>query len=122
MDQPLMFYVAPKDKPPLPVAPVDPKQLRTVAAETEIQGRTRRGAQRRQVEGRACQRGHTAGGAQLYDTVRAEGYAAQIRPKDQQGKHVYDVRLAQISSKAEAQALADSVRGKMGVAEPKVSR
>jgi len=122
MDQPLMFYVAPKDKPPLPVAPVDPKQLEQWAAETEIQagrGAARKGGKWKVVLASVDTQQEAL---KLYDTVRAEGYAAQIRPKDQQGKHVYDVRLAQISSKAEAQALADSVRGKMGVAEPKVSR
>ena len=58
----------------------------------------------------------------LYDAVRGEGYAAEIRPGEAKGKHVYDVRLAQLASKAEAQALADALRGKMGVAEPRVSQ
>ena len=56
-----------------------------------------------------------------HDAVRAEGYAAEIRPDDLQGKHVYHVRLSQLPSQAEAQALANSLRGRMGVAEPKVT-
>src|SRR3972149_3437946 len=46
MDQPLSFYIAPRGAPALPVAPVDPAQLRQWAAETEIAsgaGAARRG-------------------------------------------------------------------------------
>jgi len=57
----------------------------------------------------------------IYDAVRAGGYAAEIRPHEAAGKHTYDVRLSQLPSKVEAQALADALRGKMGVAEPKVT-
>ena len=122
MDQPLMFYIAPKDKPPLPVAPVPKEQLEQWAAETEIQpgrGAARRGGKWKVVLATVDTQQEAL---LVYDVVRGEGYAAQIRPKDQKGKHVYDVRLAQLPSKAEAQALADALRGKMGVAEPKVSR
>jgi len=58
----------------------------------------------------------------VYDALRTAGYAADIRPAQAQGKHTYDVRLSQLPSKAEAQALADALRGRMGVTEPKVSR
>ena len=37
MSDPLTFYIAPKDAPALPVAPVDPEQLRLWARETETQ-------------------------------------------------------------------------------------
>lgn len=39
MSQPLSFYVAPKGQASLPVAPVDPDQLRRWAEETEIEAR-----------------------------------------------------------------------------------
>jgi len=122
MDQPLSFYIAPKNKPALPVAPVSKEQLEQWATETDIQvgrGAARRGGKWKVVLATVETQ---AEALRVYDAVRAEGYAAQIRPEDQQGKHVYNVRLAQLPSKAEAQALADSLRGKMGVAEPKVSR
>ena len=57
----------------------------------------------------------------LYDALRAAGYAAEIRPAMRGEKRIYDVRLAHLPSKAEAEALAGSIRGKMGVAAPKVS-
>ena len=122
MDQPLMFYIAPKDRPPLPVAPVDPKQLEQWATETEVQagrGAARRGGRWKVVLATVETQ---AEALKIYDAVRAEGYAAKIRPHEAAGKHAYDVRLTQLPSKAEAQALADSLRGKMGVTEPKVTR
>ena len=62
----------------------------------------------------------------VYDAVRAAGYSAGIRPHETHGKYTYDVRLSQLPSKAKAKAkaevLANALRGKMGVAEPKVTR
>lgn len=121
MDQPLSFYIAPKDKPALPVAPVPKEQLEQWATETEVQsgkGAARRGGTWKVVLATVATQ---AEALKVYDAVRAGGYAAQIRPADVEGKHVYNVRLAQLPSKAEAQALADALRGKMGIAEPKVT-
>jgi len=122
MDQPLSFYIAPKGKPALPVAPVDPKQLEEWATQTEVQagrGAAQRGGKWKVVLATAETQ---AEALKVYDAVRAGGYAAEIRPADVEGKHVYNVRLSQLPSKAEAQALADALRGKMGVAEPRVTR
>ena len=122
MDQPLSFYIAPKDKPALPVAPVDPKQLQQWATETEIQagrGAARQGGKWKVVLASVDTQPEAL---KVYDAVRAAGYAAEIRPHEAAGKHTYAVRLAQLPSKTEAQALADALRGKMGVAEPKVSQ
>ncbi len=122
MDQPLMFYIAPKDKPPLPVAPVPKEQLEQWSAETEIQagrGAARQGGKWKVVLATVDTQLEAL---KVYDAVRAAGYAAEIRPQGAAGKHTYDVRLSQLPSKAEAQALADALRGKMGVTEPKVSQ
>lgn len=122
MDQPLMFYIAPKDQPPLPVAPVPKEQLEQWSAETEIQagrGAARRGGKWKVVLATVDTQQDAL---KIYDAVRAAGYAAEIRPQGAAGKHTYDVRLSQLPSKTEAQALADALRGKMGVVEPKVSQ
>jgi hypothetical protein len=122
MDQALSFYIAPRNAPPLPVAPVDPEQLRQWAAETEIEsgkGAARRGGKWKVIAASAATREEAR---KLYDALRAAGYAAQIRPAMSGEKRVYIVRLAHLPSKSEAEALADSIRGKMGVAEPMVSR
>jgi hypothetical protein len=121
MDQPLSFYIAPKNKPALPVAPVDPKQLEQWATETDVQagrGAARQGGKWKVVLATVET---PAEALKVYDAVRAEGYAARIHPDDREGKHVYDVRLSQLPSKAEAQALADALRGKMGVTAPRVA-
>ena len=121
MDQPLSFYVAPRGAPPLPVAPVDPEQLRLWAAETEIEpgkGAARRGGRWIVIAASAETREDAL---KLYDALRAAGYAARILPAMSGGKRIYFVRLAHLPSKAEAQALADSIRGRMGVTEPRVS-
>ena len=122
MDQPRSFYIAPKGKPALPVAPVTKEQLDQWSTETEIQaerGAARRGGRWKVVLASVDTQQEAL---KIYDAVRAAGYAADIRPDEAQGKHTYNVRLSQLPSKAEAQALADSLRGKMGVTEPKVSK
>jgi hypothetical protein len=121
MDQPLSFYIAPKDKPALPVAPVPKEQLEQWATETDIQagrGASRRGGKWKVVLATLDTQQEAL---KVYDALRAAGYPADIRPDEAQGKHTYAVRLSQLPSKAEAQALADALRGKMGVAEPKVT-
>lgn len=121
MDQPLSFYIAPKDKPALPVAPVPKEQLAQWATETDIQagrGASRRGGKWKVVLATVQTQQEAL---KVYDALRAAGYAADIRPDEAQGKHTYAVRLSQLPSKAEAQALADALRGKLGVAEPKVT-
>lgn len=122
MDQPLSFYIAPHGKPALPVAPVDAKQLEQWATETDIQpgrGASRRGGRWKVVLAVAETQ---ADALKVYDEVRAAGYAAEIQPAKLQDKSIYNVRLSSLPSQAEAQALAAALRGKLGVAEPKVSR
>lgn len=121
MDQPMSFYIAPKNAPPLPVAPVDPEQLRQWAAETEIEsgkGASRRGGKWKVI---AASFETQADALRLYDALRAAGYAAEIRPAMSAEKRIYDVRLAHLPSKADAEVLAGSLRGKMGIIELKVS-
>lgn len=121
MDQPLSFYIAPRNAPPMPVAPVDPEQLRQWAAETEIEsgkGAARRGGQWKVIAASVETRKEAL---KLYDALRSAGYAAEIRTALRREKRIYNVRLAHLPSRAEAEALAGSIRGKMGVAEPSVS-
>ena len=121
MDQPLSFYIAPRGAPALPVAPVDAEQLRIWAAETQIargSGAAYRGGKWKVI---AASVDTQEEALRLYDALRAAGYAAEIRPAMRGEKRIYDVRLAHLPSKAEAEALAGSIRGKMGVAAPKVS-
>lgn len=120
LDQPLQFYQRDRGVT-APVAFVDPAQLAEWAKETEIAagtGASKRGGRYRVTLSRAdTQEGALA----VYDQLRAAGYAASILPATVEGKRVYLVRLTQIPSKAEAEALAASLKGKYGVLEPNVS-
>jgi hypothetical protein len=57
----------------------------------------------------------------VYDQVRAAGYGAQIFPAKAGEKRVYLLQIRGLPSKVEAQALADQLKGKYGVGDPKIS-
>jgi hypothetical protein len=121
MADPLTFFVAPRGKPPLPVQPVNPDQLKAWAAETEVEagrGAARRGGTWQVVLATSESQIEAL---RVYESVREAGYAAGIYPLLAQGKRIYDVRIASLPSKAEAQVLADTLAGKYGVgASPRV--
>ena len=122
MDQPQSFYEAPRNEPGRAVVPVDPRQLQIWAQETEIQpgrGASRRGGRWQVVLATVETQAEALG---LYDTLRAAGYPARIIPDDAQGRRVYRVRMAQLPSRAEAQALAAALAGRFGISAPVISR
>jgi hypothetical protein len=122
MDQPLSFPHRAQGRPALPVQPVNADQLKQWAEETEIEagkGAARRGGRWKVV---------LASGEseidflRVYQDVRAAGYAADLDPKRVQGRRAYDVRIAQLPSKAEADALAAALSGRYGVLSPRVTQ
>jgi hypothetical protein len=122
MDQPLSFYIAPRGQPALPVAPVDPEQLKQWAAETEIadgRGAARRGGRWKVVLASGESENEVLG---VYQAVRAAGYAAELQTRRVQGRRAYDVRIASLPSQAEAEALAGRLAGQYGVASPRVTQ
>ncbi len=122
MDQPLSFYIAPRGRPSLPVAPVPRAQIDAWSAETEIapgRGALRRGGVWKVT---LASPDTQQDALRLYDEVRAAGYAATLAPEMEGEKHLYHVRLAQVPSRGDAQALADALRGRFGIADPQVSR
>ena len=120
MDQPRQFYVRDKGQTQ-PLAFVEPQQLNQWAKETEIE----RGKGAARVGGKWSVRLAAAdtqrGALEVYDAVRRAGYPAEILPVKDGDKRSYVVRIRNLPSKAEAAALADALRGKHGVADPKVS-
>jgi cell division septation protein DedD len=120
MDQPRQFYRREKGKTQ-PVGLVEAKQLEQWASETEIEsgkGALRRGgrftvqlaAEDKQEAARAIRR-----------RLNEAGYAAEIAPRKEGDKIVHVVRIRQLPSREEAQALANRLKGKYGVEEAKVS-
>lgn len=119
MNEPMTFYVMPKDEQPMAVTELAKEQLAKWALDTEIlpgQGGARSGGQWKvnllEVEGEAA-------ALAAYDQIRFSGYDARILPLTA-GK--FRLRILRLPSRAEAQALALELTGKMGIVSPTVSR
>lgn len=120
MNQPLQFYRRVEGKTQ-PVGTVSKEQLDQWAAETELQsgkGIARVGGRFSVILGQFDEQNGALG---LYDSVGGAGYPAQIRPVKEGDKITYYVVIRNLPSRAEASAVANQLRGKFGVAEPKVS-
>jgi len=120
MNQPLQFYRRIEGKTQ-PIGAVEPKQLEQWAAETDLQagkGGARRGGRFSVLLATADEQNAALA---IYDELRNAGYAAELWPVKQAEKLVYIVRIRQLPSRAEANALANQLRGKFGIMEPKVS-
>ncbi|MDO8552942.1 MAG: SPOR domain-containing protein [bacterium] len=122
MDQAMSFYIAPKNEPPLPVAPVSQQQLDQWSAETEITA----GAGALRLGGKwkvtLAEANNQDDALRIYDRLRDAGYAAEIRPLKSAAGQIYRVRISHLPSRQEAEVLAGKLKGKMGIAAPKVSR
>ena len=121
MDKPRQFYQRDKGKT-LPVGLVDAKQLATWSLETDIadaKGALRRGG-RFSVELATSDKEDPALRA-MRDQLREAGYPAEIAQRKQADKLSYLVRIRQLPSQEEAQALANKLKGRFGVREPRVS-
>lgn len=120
MDQPLSFYVAPRNAPPLPVQPVPPEQLERWAAETEMQpgagGARRNGRWRVELAIVPTQ----AEALDLYDRLREAGYPARIRPMSDAGDYSYAVGIRHLASEAEAVGLAARLKDMPGVRQARI--
>ncbi len=120
MDQARQFYRR-ENGQTLPIGFVEAAQLAEWAQETEIEagkGAARRGGKWKLTLASVNTRDAARA---VYDQLRDNGYAAEMRRVKAGDKHVYRVRIANLPSKAEAEALAAALRGRYGVIEPKVS-
>jgi len=119
MDQPMQFYRRENDVTQ-PVGFVDSAQLAQWAAETEIE--KGRGAARRGGKWQVT----LASGSNMdqvlkvYEKVRAAGYGAELGSALVKEKRVYTARIRSLPSRADAQVLADELKDKVGVENPKV--
>lgn len=122
MADPLSFFVAPRQNRPLPVAPVDPKQLKEWATETEIapgSGGARRSG-RYQVDASVSPDQKAALAA--YDTLRAAGYPAVLRPaKKEDSSTEYRVRVQNFATQQDAAATVEKLMA-LGLAEAAVAK
>ena len=104
-----------------PVGFVEEKQLGQWALETDIQdgkGAVRRGGRFSVQVAQADKR------EALVSTQRQlsdAGYPAEIAQRKEGDKLTYIVRIRQLPSREEAQALANQLKGRFGVKEPRVA-
>jgi hypothetical protein len=120
MSDPLSFFIAPRGQPALPVRPVEPAQLQQWAAETEIEagrGAARRGGRWKVVLAASESQNDVVA---VYQAVREAGYAAELNPVRRDGRRIYEARIVSLPSREEAQALANALDGRLGVASPRV--
>lgn len=115
MQQPLTQYRASKDGAIQPLASIDMATLASLARETEIDAAT--GA--RSARGRWALAVGTVdnqdGALALYDTARAAGFAARIRPITRAGQTSYTVLIPGYASRREASAAALRVEATTGL-------
>lgn len=120
MKEALQFYRRLEGKTQ-PIGTVDTIQLGQWAMETELEagkGALRSGGRFNLILGsHADQNGAFA----QYDELRNAGYPAEIWPVKDAEKITYHVRIRQLPSRAEAQALGSQLRGKFGVTEPRIT-
>jgi hypothetical protein len=110
MDQPRQFYRRDKGKTQ-PVGRVEPKQLEQWAFETEIEsgkGALRRGGR---FGVALLTAGEQAQATSVRNRLREAGYPAEVASRKEAGKASYVVRIRQLPSRDEAQALASRLKG-----------
>ena len=120
MNQPRQFYRRDKGKTE-PVGLVEAKQLEQWAQETDIEagkGALRSGG-RFSVQLAAAEKEEPL--RAVRNQLREAGYPAEIAQRKEGDKLTYIVRIRQLPSRAEAQALAGQLKGKFEVQDPKVS-
>lgn len=110
LDQPLDFYVAPRDGSTPTKSKASRQQLQQWTAETElgaVPGGARRGGGF-QVEVSAANEQQSA--LRDYDILREAGFPAVIRPEAAETGTVYRVRIGNVPTEEDARALAGKVR------------
>lgn len=104
-----------------PVGVVNETQIDRWSSEVELQegkGIARRGGRFTVVLASAAEQSAVR---PIYQELQDAGYPAELRPLKQGDKTTYTVRIRQLASREEAQALAKQLRGKYGINAPKVS-
>jgi cell division septation protein DedD len=120
LDKPRQFYRRDMGKTQ-PVGFVGANQIAEWAKQTEIEagkGALRRGG-RFSVQLAAADNEEAA--RAVRDELHKAGYPAEIARRQEAEKVIYYVRIRQLPSREEAQALAAQLKGKHGVGDPRVS-
>lgn len=122
MQDPLTFYIAPKNLPAQAIAPVPPEKIAQWAKETDIQageGAARLGGKWKlyllstPIQSEVLK---------AFDTLSDAGYAVDISPITSNGETDYRLRIANLPSRKESLALAKALDQQPGVGKTWVSK
>jgi len=118
MEDPLSFYIVPKNKPALPVAPVPETKLAKWADETELQA----GMGIVSVDGQWAVNlmsiANVSSARPILASLTAAGYAAKIETAIVNGKNWYRLRVSGFKTREDARAFAVGIDGSFGVSRP----
>jgi hypothetical protein len=118
MDKPLQFYRRVQGATQ-PVGVVEAQQLAQWTRETDIEPGKGAALASGRWGVRLATLDNQRTALEYYDRVRAAGYPAEIQPTRE---GIYHVRIRQLASREDAEALAESLRGKLGITEPLVTQ
>lgn len=121
MDQPLSFFVAPREGEPQPVVPVDPEKLKQWSAETDLAlghgvllpG----GGWIVQLGSHADEASARAVAKQLLDS----GVPVELTTVQLKSRTFYRLRVSGFDTQQDARTFADSIRGWPGIPKPWVT-
>jgi FecR protein/SPOR domain len=122
MEAPRTFYLIPKDAEPLAVQPIPAGQLEKWALETEIaegEGAIRRGGK---WKINILEADNQKDALEVYVTLEDGGYPAEIKPIMKGEAWSYRVRIANLPSKMEAEALAEKLKNEFKFTQITVSK
>ena len=115
LDKPTAFWARFFDQPVMPVGNATPDELNKFLASTELQpgkGVAVEGGRWRVV---AATLAADAAAAALAKRLQGQGYPAVIRNKNVAGKTVHEVRVNQLATRSDAQAVLDRIASVEGV-------
>jgi hypothetical protein len=122
IEEPLSFYVAPKGRRALPVQRVNPAQLEQWANETEIAAGTGAARMGGTWQLLLVSADSEVEAFEVYRTVWSAGYPAELQAIEAREKRSYEVRITNLASEVDANALAARLTGQHGVTKPRVLR
>jgi len=118
MQDPLSFYIVPKNKPALPVAPVPEEKLAKWANETELQD----ASGILSIDGKWAVNlmsvTNNASVRPIMASLTAAGYAAQIESTVIKGRNWYRLKVSGFKTRQDASAFAKTIEGTHGIVSP----
>lgn len=118
MEDPLSFYIVPKDKPAEPVQPVPAEELAKWAAKTEVLA----GGGVLSINGRWAVNLMSLNSENATQPLRTQlsnaGYATEVQEISINGRNWYRIRVVGFKTREDARTFADTIDGVYGIQKP----